>query len=660
MLKTTANSCKKKVQLSFVIRDEQESKHRSGVNALQYDPAIQRLYSAGRDGVIRIWNCKNSTDPYLLSMEHHTDWVNDIILCCNGRFIISGSSDQTVKVWNAQKGFCMSTLRTHKDYVKVLAYAKDREQVASGGLDKNIYLWDVNTLTALTASNNIVTTTNLPGNKDSIYSLAMNQSGTLILSGSSDKIIRIWDPRDCNKKPIKLKGHTDNVRCLLVNKEGTHCLSGSSDGTVRLWSIGQQRYITTLRPHDEGVWTIQANDSFNLVFSAGRDKAVWLSDLNAETSALLCVEQNPVLKLCYLQDDGQLWISTSNSEIHRWPVNMKKMNQELTGDSSLPRSVESAPNFVIAGAPSIRQYQCLSDRRHILTKDSTGNVAMYDILQAKRVCSLGEVNLEEEVKKRSQNIYISPWFSVDLKIGLPLIHLAQDENDCLSAWVSAKDAGLVTEESVDQKVNFGGLLLNALLENWLKRQAREDAIEKELEPGKAANGYFSVPPHTPIIISEVDGRTLYRVLCKDTGGDAESASLQDNLPSWIVETVADRVTPKFIKVSFYLLPHPDLGLRAMKKDRLMANDFIPMRKVMEHVLEKVVSPSDESSFPKQSPTESQAGDRASSALDSENVEDRVQLYCNDQLLSPSADLRSVRHFVWKSSADLVIHYKPIM
>lgn len=163
-------------------------------------------------------------------MEHHNDWVNDIVLCCGGRncklnkgqlsntsvvnpfnwifflTVISASCDTTVKVWNAHKGFCMSTLRTHRDYVQALAYAKDREQVwfhwqlfvscvnlviithaensiewhikyqisgqwidvhvnliwlqvASAGLDKAIYLWDVNTLTALTASNNTVTST---------------------------------------------------------------------------------------------------------------------------------------------------------------------------------------------------------------------------------------------------------------------------------------------------------------------------------------------------------------------------------------------------------------------------------------------------------------------------------------------------------------------
>ena len=72
-------------QISFVIRDEVEKFHRSSVNSLQYDAYLQRLYSAGRDSIIRIWNCKNQKEPYIQSMEHHTDWVNDIVLCCGGK-----------------------------------------------------------------------------------------------------------------------------------------------------------------------------------------------------------------------------------------------------------------------------------------------------------------------------------------------------------------------------------------------------------------------------------------------------------------------------------------------------------------------------------------------------------------------------------------------
>lgn len=183
-----SSTSRKKISLSYVIRSEQERFHRSGVNSLQFDPHTGRLYSAGRDSSIRMWNVTASEhrskqsrallsggsggilsssqahhhhrsngsipsvyasstnshnhhnssassvafspeDPYLHSMEHHTDWVNDIILCCEGRNLISASSDTTVKVWNAHKGICMSTLRTHKDYVKALAYAKDKELV---------------------------------------------------------------------------------------------------------------------------------------------------------------------------------------------------------------------------------------------------------------------------------------------------------------------------------------------------------------------------------------------------------------------------------------------------------------------------------------------------------------------------------------------------
>lgn len=72
-------------QVSFVVRDEQEPKHRAGVNSLQYDPNMERLFSAGRDSIIRTWDCKNLNKPYIQSLEHHTDWVNDIVLCCGGK-----------------------------------------------------------------------------------------------------------------------------------------------------------------------------------------------------------------------------------------------------------------------------------------------------------------------------------------------------------------------------------------------------------------------------------------------------------------------------------------------------------------------------------------------------------------------------------------------
>ena len=47
---------KRKVAVSFTIREDVEPKNRLGVNALQYDPKLKRLFSAGRDSIIRCWS----------------------------------------------------------------------------------------------------------------------------------------------------------------------------------------------------------------------------------------------------------------------------------------------------------------------------------------------------------------------------------------------------------------------------------------------------------------------------------------------------------------------------------------------------------------------------------------------------------------------------
>ena len=42
----------------------------------------------------------------------------------------------------------------------------------------------------------------------------------MIVSGSTEKVLRVWDPRTCAKL-MKLKGHADNVKALILNKDGT-------------------------------------------------------------------------------------------------------------------------------------------------------------------------------------------------------------------------------------------------------------------------------------------------------------------------------------------------------------------------------------------------------------------------------------------------------
>lgn len=60
----------------------------------------------------------------------------------------------------------------------------------------------------------------------------------------------------------------------------------------------------------------------------------------------------------------------------------------------------------------------MNDKRHILTKDTDNNVAIYDVLKVQKVKDLGPVDFEAELKQHNQKVYIPNWFLVDLKTGV--------------------------------------------------------------------------------------------------------------------------------------------------------------------------------------------------------------------------------------------------
>lgn len=57
--------------------------------------------------------------------------------------------------------------------------------------------------------------------KCSIYALAVNPAGSILASGSPEKVVRLWDPKS-GKRISKLTGHTDNIRALLISEDGQY------------------------------------------------------------------------------------------------------------------------------------------------------------------------------------------------------------------------------------------------------------------------------------------------------------------------------------------------------------------------------------------------------------------------------------------------------
>ncbi|MDR0747475.1 MAG: caspase family protein [Helicobacteraceae bacterium] len=176
-----------------------------------------------------VWERQNydSATPALQTFTGHSVWVVSVAFSFDGRYALSGSRDETVRLWDIKTGKEIRQFTGHSEWVHSVAFSSDGKYALSGSADETVRLWDIKTGKEIHQ---------FTGHNSWVNSVAFSFDGKYALSGSGDETVRLWDIRTGNEIR-RFTGHSDSVRSVAFSFDSKYALSGSIDGTVKLWDM---------------------------------------------------------------------------------------------------------------------------------------------------------------------------------------------------------------------------------------------------------------------------------------------------------------------------------------------------------------------------------------------------------------------------------------
>ncbi|KAJ7202947.1 quinon protein alcohol dehydrogenase-like superfamily [Mycena haematopus] len=252
--------------------------HTGRVRSVAYSANGKRIVSGSDDCTVRIWDAETGAalrEP----LEGHTDVVTSVVFSPDGKRIVSGSHDHTLRIWNAETGAALrEPLEGHTDAVTSVAFSPDGKRIVSGSYDHTVCIWDADTGAALREP--------LEGHTRVVASVAFSPDGKRIVSGSYDHTVCIWDAETGAALRKPLEGHIDWVASVAFSPDGKRIVSGSYDHTVCIWDADTGAALREpLEGHTGLVTSVAFSPDSKRIVSGSDDCTVRIWD--AETGAAL-------------------------------------------------------------------------------------------------------------------------------------------------------------------------------------------------------------------------------------------------------------------------------------------------------------------------------------------------------------------------------------
>jgi hypothetical protein len=278
------------------------TEHSGMVQSAAFSPDGRSILSGSWDNTLKLWEV--GTNRKLLTFVEHTGWVHSIAFSPDGRTALSGSADKSVILWDVTTSRKLCTFTEHTAPILSVAFSPDGCTALSGSQDKKLKLWDV-------ATGKLLRT--FAGHSEMVTSVTFSPDGRAVLSSSADKTLKLWDV-GTGKVLRNLKGHTDIVFSAVFSLNGRTVLSGSADKTLKLWDVVTEQALHTFRGHSADVTSVALSPDGRVALSGSKDRTLALWDVTTGRELHTFTGHSGSVYSVGFSPDGRLALSGSKDE----------------------------------------------------------------------------------------------------------------------------------------------------------------------------------------------------------------------------------------------------------------------------------------------------------------------------------------------------------